>query len=563
MITTRLRILCVDDEPQILKLLEAVLVPNGYEIIKAENGEEALEKIKEQRLDLVILDVTMPKMNGFEVCRRIKRDERYRDIPVIIITGLTEKEDRVKGIEAGAEDFISKPLYPSEVLARIRMLLKTKELQERRIGELFIEMGFITEEQLQEALKVAKEQNIKVGEALYSLGALDKDHIYWVLSNQLNMNYIELSPEMVDKELVKQFSMDTLKQLLCLPLYETMGEIHFAIAEPTNHEIVKRVKSLRPKKAVQLHLALPEKITDILNLLEGEFYSQPPKIIQAEKGHARPSGDFGSQEINDLVTILLSMPQGISYWFYKTPRGCYLISQKGGKFEKIHEYPEEIYLFIKERLKQDVIPPYFRREARLFLQEKSTRQPGAFKVWPIDGLDREIIRIERISTFSQEEFLNSYPQASALIKELKHMFNEHHRLIIGGKDKLFIKQCCYSLLKTDDDLIDFPPPFFVEGEIDIYFLKVAQLSRYQFDVVNLPEHFQGEDIPFVFYETEFLEITGEKFLPKLFSGPYKNIILSFPSPTLEAMQKALSGWKDWEQAGFKALFLSPYQLKPI
>lgn len=157
----------------------------------------------------------------------------------------------------------------------------------------------------------------------------------------------------------------------------------------------------------------------------------------------------------------------------------------------------------------------------------------------------------------------SYPEASGLIKDLQHLFNEHRRLIIGGKDKLFIKQCCYSLLKKDDDLIDFPPPFFVEGEIDIYFPKVAQLSRYQFDVVNLPEHFQGEDIPFVFYETEFLEVTGEKFLPKLFSGPYKNIILSFPSPTLEAMQKALSGWKDWEQAGFRALFFSPDQLKPI
>lgn len=125
------RILCVDDEPVILRLLEAILVPKGYEVVKAENGEEALGKIQTERIDLIISDVTMPKMNGFQLCSRIKGDERYRDIPVIIITGLTEKEDRVKGIEAGAEEFISKPIDQAEVLARIKMLLKVKDLHER------------------------------------------------------------------------------------------------------------------------------------------------------------------------------------------------------------------------------------------------------------------------------------------------------------------------------------------------------------------------------------------------------------------------------------------------
>lgn len=127
MIDTRPRILCVDDEPQVLKFLEALFAKNGYEVIKAENGEEALEKLKEERVDLVISDVRMPKIDGFELCRRIKGDDRYRDIPVIIITGLTEKKDRIKGIEAGAEDFISKPLDQAEVLARVKMLLKKRD----------------------------------------------------------------------------------------------------------------------------------------------------------------------------------------------------------------------------------------------------------------------------------------------------------------------------------------------------------------------------------------------------------------------------------------------------
>jgi DNA-binding response OmpR family regulator len=281
MLTTKPRILCIDDEPAILKFFEAVLVPRGYEVIRAENGEGALEKLKDQRIDLVISDVRMPKMDGFELCRWIKEDERYRNLPVIIITGLAGKDDRIKGIEAGAEDFISKPINPEEVLARVKMLLKAKALHEKRIGELFIEMGFITEVQLQKALKIAKEQNIKVGEALYSMGAIDKDHIYWVLSNQLNMNYVELSTEMMDTELIKQFPIEILEQLQCLPLYETAGEINFAIADPTDQKIVKKVKALLQARWSNSISPYP-KIMDILNSFKREFLLQQHEISSEE-----------------------------------------------------------------------------------------------------------------------------------------------------------------------------------------------------------------------------------------------------------------------------------------
>jgi len=124
-------ILVVDDLPENIELLEAHLVPQGYEILRAEDGEEALKKIRENTVDLVLLDVMMPKIDGFEVCRRIKGDERFRNIPVVMITALSEKEDRVKGIEAGAEDFITKPVDKGEVLARVRMLLMLKTLNDR------------------------------------------------------------------------------------------------------------------------------------------------------------------------------------------------------------------------------------------------------------------------------------------------------------------------------------------------------------------------------------------------------------------------------------------------
>jgi len=123
-------ILCVDDEPGNLKLLERTLVPYGYQVIKANNGREALEIINSRTIDLVLTDVMMPEIDGFETCRRIKEDECYRHIPVVMITALGSKEDRIRGIEAGVDEFLAKPFDHAEVLARVKMLLRTKQLDE-------------------------------------------------------------------------------------------------------------------------------------------------------------------------------------------------------------------------------------------------------------------------------------------------------------------------------------------------------------------------------------------------------------------------------------------------
>ena len=125
------RILCVDDEPLNISLLQAILLPRGYEVVIAANGQEALDKISAGRIDLCLLDVMMPGMDGFEVCRSIKSDERYRNIPVVMITSYSDKDNRIKGIEAGAEDFISKPFDHAEVLARIKRLLYVKQLSDK------------------------------------------------------------------------------------------------------------------------------------------------------------------------------------------------------------------------------------------------------------------------------------------------------------------------------------------------------------------------------------------------------------------------------------------------
>ena len=566
MFVTKPRILCVEDEPDVLKFLEALLVPNGYEVIKVENGEEALGKIIEESIDLVLSDVLMPKIDGFELCKRIKADERCRNIPVILITGLSDKEDRIKGIESGAEDFISKPIDPREVLARIKMLLRTKALHERRIGELFIEMGFVTEQQLQKALKIAKEQNIKVGEALYSMGALDKDHIYWVLGNQLNMNYVELSPEMIDEELIRQFSINTLRQLCCLPLYETMNEIHFAIADPTDENIVKKIKGLRPEKSAELHLALPEKIVDVLNLYKEDSYLQ---LKGRNAGAPSPKKTVESHEVakskswNNLVTALTSMPQNESYWLYKTPFECHLLSQKGNKFESIRKFPEEIYGLMKERLRENLTSQSNHGEITLFLREKYTKRQGAFKLRYLDCLDKGMVRIERIPTFLQEEFIMSHPQVTNRIKDLECIFNEHHRLLIGGQDTSFIKKCCYSLIRENDYLSDFPPPLFVENKIEVYLPKVVQLSKDQCGVLPFLDSFEGLDLPFLFYESELPLTSDEKHLSNIFFTSSKHLILCLPFSSPEAMEKAFSVTQDRNQTGFKTFFLSPSELKSV
>jgi len=123
-------ILVVDDQFPDIELLEAYLVPQGYEIVKAASGEEALNKISSNQFDLILLDIMMPKMSGLEVLEKLRADEKTRLIPVVMATVLKETEDKVKAFEAGCDDFISKPVDKHELLVRIKSLLRIKSLHD-------------------------------------------------------------------------------------------------------------------------------------------------------------------------------------------------------------------------------------------------------------------------------------------------------------------------------------------------------------------------------------------------------------------------------------------------
>jgi DNA-binding response OmpR family regulator len=127
-------ILVVDDISQNNELLEAYLTPQGYDVITALSGEEALQKIAANQVDLVLLDVMMPGMDGFEVMRRIRQDPKTKMMPVILITALKETEDRIKGIQSGCDDYISKPFNKNELLARVQSLLKIKAYNDLMIN---------------------------------------------------------------------------------------------------------------------------------------------------------------------------------------------------------------------------------------------------------------------------------------------------------------------------------------------------------------------------------------------------------------------------------------------
>jgi len=172
------KILTVDDTPQNLRLLDAVLTPRGYIVIPATSGLEALEKVAGERPDLILLDILMPGMDGYEVCRQLRGDPDSRLLPIVMITA-SEDQEKVKAIEAGADDFIHKPFNQAELLARVKSLLRIKEYhdtiqaQAAELAEWNRSLEMRVEQQVDEIERLARLRRFlsrQLAEAIISSG---------------------------------------------------------------------------------------------------------------------------------------------------------------------------------------------------------------------------------------------------------------------------------------------------------------------------------------------------------------------------------------------------------
>jgi signal transduction histidine kinase len=159
------RVLVVDDESSARNTLEAFLFREGYDLAFAAGGPEALARLDELEPDVILLDVIMPGMDGIEACRRLKTDKRWRHIPIILVTVLDSKEDLARGLDAGADDFLSKPVNDLELRARVRSMLRIKKQYDKLIGAITERKR--VEEQLQRYAAQLEQSNEELKQFAY------------------------------------------------------------------------------------------------------------------------------------------------------------------------------------------------------------------------------------------------------------------------------------------------------------------------------------------------------------------------------------------------------------
>ena len=135
------RVLLLEDEGDVAELIRYNLARDGYDVILTTNGPDALEMAREARPDVILLDILVPRLNGWEVCRRLKQDPDLAGIPVIMVTGCVEEGDKVQGFELGADDYVTKPFSPRELVARVRAVARRGELPGARAKKARLKAG--------------------------------------------------------------------------------------------------------------------------------------------------------------------------------------------------------------------------------------------------------------------------------------------------------------------------------------------------------------------------------------------------------------------------------------
>ena len=169
----------VDDTPANLELLTEMLKANGYKVRPVTGGAPALRAAKSKAPDLILLDILMPDMNGYEVCQRLKEDAALKDVPVIFLSALTEMEDKVRGLRGGGNDYMTKPLQSEELLARIEIHLKLRRQQKALKAQ---------NDLLEEKIR----PHIKQGSLLSTLSAREREILHWVREGKRNSEIAQI-----------------------------------------------------------------------------------------------------------------------------------------------------------------------------------------------------------------------------------------------------------------------------------------------------------------------------------------------------------------------------------
>jgi signal transduction histidine kinase len=196
MVEKKSKILIVDDAVDTVELLRKRFHSEGYDTAEANDGEEALQKVEQYHPDLIVLDVMMPKLDGYEVCRRLKADENTKYVPVLMLTAKGEIENKVKGLEIGADDYLPKPFDYKELSARVKSLLSIKEAREK-----------LVEEEKSEAMeKMMDEVAHEIRNPLASIGGFAKRVYDKLPGGDPNKKYMEMIMDDVLKleDMVKQ-----------------------------------------------------------------------------------------------------------------------------------------------------------------------------------------------------------------------------------------------------------------------------------------------------------------------------------------------------------------------
>jgi class 3 adenylate cyclase len=185
------KILIVDDEPFNLDLLEQELADQNYVVERANDGVEALEKVESFKPDVILLDYMMPKMNGIEVVKRLRQDEKYKSLPVILLTAKGSQEDKVRGLDAGADDYVVKPFDSFELLARVRSMMRIKELHDS-LEDLNRSLAEKVTEQVTEIGRMARLKRYFSPQVADSVLEKDDDSMFKTHRREITVVFLDL-----------------------------------------------------------------------------------------------------------------------------------------------------------------------------------------------------------------------------------------------------------------------------------------------------------------------------------------------------------------------------------